>query len=275
MSQKKYQYLLEDKDVKRWYENRMRGSSVTADVSLRRLGAFCDENDITPTKLTKMDEKELFDLLLDFVSSSEKKVHAESYISSIMKAIKSWLTFNHKEIRGKIKMHGQEDTPSLKNEKIPSQDELKRILLSGDKKTRVTCVLMAYSGVRPEVIGNYYGNDGLRVGDLPEIEIKEGKVTFAKTPTMIIVRNELSKTKNQYITFLSEEGCSYLKDYLEERILEGEKIAPDALITEMKNAFLRSEEFLDLEIETGQTQTENISRIEEIVTSCLMKTQER
>lgn len=125
-----------------------------------------------------------------------------------------------------------EDTPSLKNEKVPSQDELKRILLSGDRKTRAVCVLMAHSGVRPEVIGNYYGNDGLRVGDLPEMEIKEGKVSFSKTPTMMFVRSELSKTKNQYITFLSEEGCNYLKDYLEERLMEGEKITPESpLIT--------------------------------------------
>jgi integrase len=232
MSQKKYQHLLEDNDIRRWYENRRRGSPVTADVSLRRLGAFCDENSITPARLLEMDEKELFDFLLDFVSSSEKKGLAGSYISSIIKAIRSWLSYNHKEIRGKIKIRGQEDTPSLKNEKVPSQDELKRILLSGDKKTRVACILMAHAGVRPEVIGNYYGNDGLRVGDLPELEVKEGKIMFAKTPTMIIVRSELSKAKNQYITFLSEEGCNYLKDYLEERMLEGENITPESpLIT--------------------------------------------
>jgi integrase len=210
----------------------MRGSPVTADVSLRRLGAFCEENGTTPAKLVEMGEKEIFDFLLDFVSSSEKKGHAGSYISSTLKAVRSWLAFNHKEIRGKIKMRGQDDAPSLKNEKVPNQDELRKILLSGDKKTRVACVLMAHAGVRPEVIGNYYGNDGLRVGDLPELEIKDGKVTFSKTPTMVIVRSELSKARNQYITFLSEEGCNYLKDYLEERMLEGEKITSESsLIT--------------------------------------------
>ena len=126
---KKYQHLLEDKGVKRWYENRMRGSPVTADVSLRRLGAFCEENGMTPAKLTEMDEKELFDFLLDFVSSSERKGLAGSYISSIIKALKSWLTFNHKEIRGKIKIRGQEDTPSHAPTRSPPELDAKTIKL--------------------------------------------------------------------------------------------------------------------------------------------------
>ena len=44
-------------------------------------------------------------------------------------------------------------------------------------------------------------------------------------PTLVIVRKELSKAGHQYFTFLSEEGCEYLKDYLEERIREGEDLA--------------------------------------------------
>jgi hypothetical protein len=44
----------------------------------------------------------------------------------------------------------------------------------------------------------------------------------------------------------------------------------------MKNAFLKSEEFLDPEIETRkETPTENLSKIEEIIASYLTKTQER
>ncbi len=35
---------------------------------------------------------------------------------------------------------------------------------------------------------------------------------------MVIVRRELSKAGHQYFTFLSEEGCGYLGDYLEMRM---------------------------------------------------------
>ncbi|MEM3871736.1 MAG: site-specific integrase, partial [Nitrososphaeria archaeon] len=55
-------------------------------------------------------------------------------------------------------------------------------------------------------------------------------VEFRKVPTMVIVRKELSKARHQYFTFLSEEGCEYLKDYLESRIREGEVLGPDSPI---------------------------------------------
>ncbi|MEM2991491.1 MAG: site-specific integrase, partial [Halobacteria archaeon] len=42
------------------------------------------------------------------------------------------------------------------------------------------------------------------------------------------VRKELSKAGHQYFTFLGEEGCEYLKDYLESRLKEGEKLTPDS-----------------------------------------------
>ena len=38
-----YASLLEDKGIKRWYDNLRRGSEVTADVYLRRLGHLCKD----------------------------------------------------------------------------------------------------------------------------------------------------------------------------------------------------------------------------------------
>jgi transposase len=66
-------------------------------------------------------------------------------------------------------------------------------------------------------LGNYTGADGLRIKDLPEMRVEGGQVIFDRIPTMVIVRPELSKAGHQYFTFLSEEGCEYLKDYSEER----------------------------------------------------------
>lgn len=63
--------------------------------------------------------------------------------------------------------------------------------------------------------------------DLPEMEYNNGNVEL-KIPTLVIVRKELSKAGHQYFTFLGEEGCEYVKDYLEERIREGEKITSES-----------------------------------------------
>jgi len=234
MPRAKYAHLFKDADVKRWYENVARGSKISADVCFRRLGSFCELHKITPRRLASMRDKELHDLLMDYVTSAEKKGYAGSYISSTMKALRSWLAHNNRELKIKIKIKNVDDTPSLKDERVPTVDELRRILLSGDGKARVSSVLVAHSGFRTQTLGNYEGSDGLRVRDFPEMKIESTSVGFAKIPTMVVVRKELSKAGHQYFTFLSEEGCEYLKDYLEERTREGENIIVDSPIVTPK-----------------------------------------
>jgi len=228
----KYLFLFEDPDVKRWHDNLARGSQGTADVYLRRVGSFCKEFKITPKKLASLSELEIYNLMLDHVSSMEKSGYTGSYIESVLKCVKSWLAHNGKEIKRKIKIKGARESPSLKDERVPTKEELKRTFLSGDKKVRVSCVLVAHSGLRIEVLGNYSGKDGLRIADLPEIKIEKGTVAFEHIPTMIVVRRELSKAGHQYFTFLGAEGCEYVRDYLEERLREGEELTlKSALIT--------------------------------------------
>lgn len=227
---KKYARLFDNPDLKRWYDNTARGSRVTADVYLRRLGNFCNQHKITPRKLVEMHSKERYNLLLDSVSSMEQKGHAGSYIQSILKAVKSWLAHNRIEIKGRIKVKGAQDTPTLRDERVPTEKELKKIFLSGDKKARVSSVLVAHSGLRIKTLGNYEGEDGLRFKDLPEMKVEGDSVDFKQIPIIVIVRKELSKAGHRYFTFLSEEGCEYLKDYLEERIRGGEEITSDSPI---------------------------------------------
>lgn len=225
---------MEDPEVRRWYENVARGSRLWADVCLRRLGSFCTELGMTPGDLADLPDRKLHQTLLDFVSAKEREGYAGSYIACIMKAVRSWLSFNMRRPEIKIKIRGAQDTPTLRNERIPTREELRRIFLSGDRKTRVACALVAHAGLRIQTIGNYEGNDGLRLKDLPELTVRGKKVSFRKIPTVVVVRRELSKAGHQYITFLSTEGCGYLKDYLEERLASGEKLGPESAVVTPK-----------------------------------------
>jgi site-specific recombinase XerD len=229
MPRKTYAALRDDEAVDRWYRNTARGSRATADVYLRRLGNLCKKFKITPNELTEMEQDEIYNLLLDLVTSMEN-THSGGYIHSIIKAIKSWLIFNQIEIKRSIKISGTQDTPTLKNERVPTKSELKKIFLSGDKKTRLSCAIVAHSGLRTQSLGNYRGDDGLRINDFPEIKIEAENVSFENIPTLVIIRRELSKAGHQYFTFLSEEGCEYLKDYLELRIRNGEKLSDQSAI---------------------------------------------
>ena len=220
--------FLLDNDLARWHANVSRGSLITADVYARRLRGFCEQMQIPPKALARLPEKKLRDVLLDFITEEERKSRTGSYIDSTRKSVKSWLLHNGVRLTLPIRIKGVKDTPTLEEERVPSQPELRTILSgSGSLRNRTMAVLMAHSGLRPEVLGNYLGTDGLRLRDFPDLKIKGDSVEFTRTPAMVTVRPELSKAGHRYFTFLSEEGCEYVRQYLEFRARMGEKLAPD------------------------------------------------
>lgn len=232
----KYAALLEDKGLRRWFDNLSRGSKITARNYLRKLGNFCEANKVSPQRLLKRSDREIYNLLLDAVGALERLGRAGGHIASVLKAVKSWLSFNGREAKGKIKVRGVDETPTLQNERVPTLDELRAILLTGDLKTRAACALLAHSGVRPGVLGDYDGTDGLRVKDLPELEVRDGEIVFTRIPALIRVRASLSKKRSEYFTFLGDEGCQYLKAYLDSRLRGGEKLTAESAVITPKTA---------------------------------------
>jgi hypothetical protein len=120
---------------------------------------------------------------------------------------------------------------------VPNKDELKQILNYADERGRTSISLMAFSGLRPQALGDSRGEEGLKIKDLPELEVNEGEVKFQKVPTMVVIRYELSKAKHKYHTFLGPEGCEYLQAYLEKRLAEGEKLTPESPVITYKGGY--------------------------------------
>ena len=239
-SRRKYEKLMENEDLKRWYSEMARTSRITADTYLRRLGSFCIWCEIDPPTLVSKDPKDITDRISDYISHAEGQKLTGAYILSTVKAVKSWLTYNNVKLTRKIRISNVNANSTLSGERNPTQEELKRILASGDPRGRIACVLMAHSGMRPEVLGSYKGDTGIGVSDIPDMKIHSGVVSFEKIPAMIVVRPELSKSRKQYITFLGNEGCFYLKAYLEERIAQGENITGESSIITPSKFALRS-----------------------------------
>ena len=178
-------------------------------------------------ELARTNMKQFQDSLEDLVSKLEAEKKSPGYIIGLLKAVRSWLRYNEIALIRGIKVSNRNATPTIENEQVPTQAELARILRTSPPRIRVAEALMAFADLRPESIGNYDGSDGLTLKDLPEMKIASTEVTFGKVPTMVIVRSSLSKTRGKYFTFLSREGCDYLKEYLEERIRNGEKLTPE------------------------------------------------
>jgi len=98
---------------------------------------------------------------------------------------------------------------------------------------RISIALMAFSGLRPESLGNYEGTDGIRLGDFLDAQITEGGIEFTKTPAQLVIRKSLSKARHQCFTFVPEQILTYIKEYVEGRIKGKEQINKDSNLLEL------------------------------------------
>lgn len=139
----------------------------------------------------------------------------------------------------------ENETPTIVNERVPSKEELARILRKATSRGRVAIAIMAFSGLRPESLGDYEGTDGLKLGDIKDLHISM-RYSSKRPPAMIVVKNKLSKVRHQYFSFIGEEGATYIKEYLEERRKQGEELTYESPLLQFdvrgvkKNAFLRT-----------------------------------
>ncbi len=225
--------LLVDEDFRRWHENLARGSTGTAVERARVLYRFLNVHGMTPrglVDLAKQDRRRVEDLLSDFVGKLLKEGKSPGYVENYLKAVRSWLEYNEIRLVRRIKIGDRGATPTIDDERVPTADELRTILCYAGERVRCSIGFMAFAGLRPEVLGNERGTDGLKVEDLPEMKIEDGVVSFTKIPPMVIVRANLSKIRKRYLTFLASEGCDYLQAYLEKRIAVGEELTCESPI---------------------------------------------
>ena len=239
----KYSALAKDPLVARWLANIGRGSLAGAEVAVRRLGKSLELLGLTPKELlaaARRRRAKLEDSLEDMVAALEAERKSPGYIIGLLKAVRSLLRYHGVILPRRIKVTNSTATPTIENEQIPTQEELARVLRRAKPRAKAAVSFMAFADLRPEVLGNFNGSDGLMLGDLPELKIEGGKVAFKKAPTMVMVRSPLSKTRHKYFTFLSGEGCTYLKEYLEERLRAGEVLGLDSpVIAHLKPATKR------------------------------------
>jgi integrase len=228
LEQSKCRDLFQDPNFRRWYENVARGSLATAQEWFRRMGLVRDRFGVTPRQIARMKQVRASDFF-DVVGKFDREGRSGNYIANIVRPLKSWLSWNGVEINQRIKIP-RSLTAKVENEKAPTPDELKRILNAADPRAKVACSLMALAGCRVEVLGSYAGEDGLEIRDLPELELKDGVVSFSRVPALVVVRKQVSKTRKLFLTFMLSQACEYVRQYLEDRARAGEELGPRSAI---------------------------------------------
>src|SRR2546425_4694388 len=130
--------LLANQDIRRWYDNLARHSIVTAEVRLRKLGRFCENNKITPMELVELGLKNpraIADLLEDTITTMEKQRKAPQYIKAIITSVKSWLHHFEIEVKRRIRIANVDATPTLADERVPDATELKELFNRANLRT--------------------------------------------------------------------------------------------------------------------------------------------
>lgn len=241
MKRARWAYLLdENPNFRRWYENLAMGSEVTARENARVLYRFLRKHEMTPQSLVELarkDRRGVEDLLSDFINRLHREGHSPTYLGNYLKVVRSWLNYNEIRLVRRIKIGNRRATPTLDDERVPTRGELRQILNYGSERGRCSISIMAFAGLRPQVLGDMRGRDGLEIRDIPEMRIETRNVVFAMIPARVVVRRELSKAGHKYFTFLTGEGCEYLKAYLEKRLAMGEGVEADSAVISVKPGF--------------------------------------
>ncbi len=185
----------------------------------------------TPTKIVEdvRDRRKSFeDSLMDFLGGQINAGRKPGYLGNYLKAVRSWLDHHGLAIQRRIKLGNMRATPTLTDEQVPTAEQLKNLLLAATPRGRVVVSLMAFSGLRPGILGNHRGTDGLLLGDLPDLRIENDSIDVAELPALIRIRTELSKTAHPFVSFLGEEGTEHLLRYLQERLNNGETLGRES-----------------------------------------------
>ncbi|HLE54974.1 MAG TPA: hypothetical protein VI999_07035 [Thermoplasmata archaeon] len=247
--------VLQDPEVRAWHEKLAMRSTLTADEYVRILDRYCRAMKTNPASIVvrakdqdggrRAIEHQLQNFAKAMRESHKPSSHGEDdsdleatkrcarghmpmYVNRFPKVLRSYLD-HHDIVLRKIYV-GDTDATLVENEPLLTPEQLRDIVTAASPRGRVIVAFVAWSGLRPEVLGNHDASDGLVIGDLPDLELADSGIGLTKHPLQVVVRRELSKIRKRYFSFLCGEGAVFLEEYLARRAANGEVLTRDSPI---------------------------------------------
>jgi len=216
-------------EVERWFNNLRRRNGTTADIYLGRLArTLHNAKGMSPVDLLGLEQEALEDAVTDCIEHELDRGLLGSTVVGFVRAVKSFLEWNGRELTRKNHVPDATDHPNAENAAIPVPEQLRAVLKACNAGTAVKLLLVAHGGLRPQILGNIDASDGLRLRDLPDLSIKGNVVDFERTPALVRVPKALSKNKKPFFTFISPEACDHVLAYLRWRVKRGECLGPES-----------------------------------------------
>jgi hypothetical protein len=154
-----YHYLLDDPDFDLFIQSVRRRSEDSALGILRRFSILHKRFNKLPRQFARMTTKRAKKFLLTIIDDFETKGGedgsglAGSYIQGYVKAVNRWLDYNDIPPPRKVFAEGADQSALYENEVPPTPAQLKTILEHADLRARAALAIVAFSGVRLEVLG--------------------------------------------------------------------------------------------------------------------------
>lgn len=160
--------------------------------------------------------------IIRFIDAQKKRIEnkeiSEGTLCNYIKAIKLFCSMNDLTLNWKKIGKGMPVEKHNADDRVPTIDEVHKLLEHPDRRIKVIVCIMTSSGIR---VGSW---DYLKWKHV--IPIWRNNVLVA---AKLIVRN--TKINNrQYYTFITPEAYNILKEYMDFRELHGEKITPDSFL---------------------------------------------
>ena len=221
--------ILSNPRVRAWYEARCLRSRLSADTDLRKLGLLLERLSLDPESIVTLAGQKPDDLqeaLIRYATQLKRAGRLDAYIVKTLSGLKSYLRFRRVKFDGYPELSPIQGS-TLATERVPTQAELGGVLDRLSLRGRVIALFLAHTGVRPQVLGDYTGERGLTLGDLPELKLG-AEPKFTELPFVARVPANLSKTRVSYVTFGTGQLASTMLSYLKERRERGERLGPSS-----------------------------------------------
>ena len=225
-----HELLARDARVREWHEEKSLKSRLSADTYARMLCLISERVGMSPEEIVTTAKKSPAKLRVRFAecaSALKKDGWLDTSIAKGFLMVKAYLKYRHvsTDVFPPLSSTTGE---TIQRERVPTQEELGTVLDKLSLRGRVVALFMAHSGVRPQVLGSYQAEGGLRLGDLPDLKLEDKALTFTETPFVVRVPANLSKTRTAYTTFGTSQQATALLAYLCERRDGGEKLGLDS-----------------------------------------------
>jgi integrase len=208
-------FALKSKDSKRQYPNRL-----DRFLTFMGLQGTIEEKCVKLYELSKNDINLLQSYLIRFINSQKERIEnkeiAEGTLRNYIKAIKLFLSMNDIIVNWKKLSKGIPAVWNSTPDRIPTMDEIKKLLEHPDRRIKPIVFTMMSAGFR---VGSW---DHLKWKHVIPI-VKNDIIIAAK----IILKNTKINNKD-YFSFITPEAYHTLKDWMDFRKLHGESITGES-----------------------------------------------